>query len=222
MCHHRASGVLGAMNAFLMRLLDAGFGHPRGLVGRLGGALMAYGNSEQERWAVEQARLVPGQRVLVVGHGPGLGLRLTAAAVSPGGLVVAVDPSSVMRQMATARCAAGVVELREGTAEDTGCADASVDAVISVNNVTLWDRGAGFDELIRVLRPGGRMVVTVHRPVLDIAPETLAREASEAGLVDLAVGAHRRQHGVKGGAVGPALTLNPVTGHMQPIGATLR
>ncbi len=201
MCNHRASGVIGAMNKFLMRLLDAGFGHPRGIVGRLGGALMAYGNSEQERWAVEQARMVPGQRVLVVGHGPGLGLRLTAAAVSPGGLVVGVDPSSVMRQMATARCAAavaaGVVELREGTAEDTGCADASVDAVISVNNVTLWDRGAGFDELIRVLRPGGRMVVTVHRPVLDIAPETLAREASEAGLVDVAVGAHRRQHGVK-------------------------
>ncbi|MDQ3152396.1 MAG: methyltransferase domain-containing protein [Actinomycetota bacterium] len=189
------------MNGFLMRLLDAGFGHPRGVLGRLGGALMAYGNSEQERWAVEQARLVPEQRVLVVGHGPGLGLRLAAAAVSPGGLVVGVDPSSVMRQMATARCAsavtAGVVELREGTAEDTGCADASVDAVISVNNVMLWDRGAGFDELVRVLRPGGRMVVTVHRPVLDVAPETLAQEASEASLVDVTVVAQRRQHGLK-------------------------
>jgi hypothetical protein len=29
MRRHRASGVLGAMNAFLMRPLDAGFGHPR-------------------------------------------------------------------------------------------------------------------------------------------------------------------------------------------------
>ena len=189
------------MNAFLMRLLDAGFGHPRGLIGRLGGALMAYGNAEQERWAVEQARLAPGQHVLVVGHGPGLGLRLAAAAVSPGGLVIGIDPSSVMRQMATARCAAavaaGVVKLREGTAEDTGCVDASVDAVISVNNVMLWDRRAGFDELVRVLRPGGRMVITVHRMVLDVSPETLAQEAREAGLVDVAVGVHRRQHGVK-------------------------
>jgi len=104
-----------------MRLLDAGFGHPRGILGRAGGALMAYSNSEQERWVAEQAHLVPGQRVLVVGHGPGLGLRLAAAAVSPGGLVVGVDPSSVMRQMTTARCtaaiAAGVVQLQEGTAE---------------------------------------------------------------------------------------------------------
>src|SRR5918997_4246667 len=197
----RTSDVLGAMNRFLMRLLDAGFGHPRGLTGRVGGVLMAYGNSEQERWAVEQAHLAPGQRVLVVGHGPGLGLWLAAAAVSPGGLVVGVDPSSVMRQMATVRCApavtAGVVQVREGTAEDTGCADASVDAVISVNNVMLWDRSAGFDELVRVLRPGGRMVVTVHRPVLDVAPETLAQEASEAGLADVTIGVHRRQHGVK-------------------------
>ncbi len=201
MRRNRASGVLGAMNGFLMRLLNAAFGHPRGILGRVGGALMAYGNSEQERWAVEQARLVPGQRVLVVGHGPGLGLRLAAAAVSPGGLVVGVDPSSVMRQMATARCAAavaaGVVQLREGTAEDTGCADASVDAVISVNNVMLWDRRAGFDELVRVLRPGGRMVLTVHRPVLDVTPEALSQEAGDAGLVDVTAGMHRRRHGVK-------------------------
>jgi SAM-dependent methyltransferase len=61
----------------------------------------------------------------------------------------------------------------------------------------LWDREAGFDELVRVLRPGGRMVLTVHRPVLEVAPETLAQEASEAGLVDVAVGVHRRQHGEK-------------------------
>jgi len=103
--------------------------------------------------------------------------------------------------MATARCAAavaaGVVQLREGTAEDAGCADASVDAVISVNNAMLWDRQAGFDELMRVLRPGGRIVVTVHRPVLDVAPETLAQEASEAGLVNVTVGVQRRQHGLK-------------------------
>jgi cyclopropane fatty-acyl-phospholipid synthase-like methyltransferase len=43
---------------------------------------MAYGNSEQERWEVGQAHLVPGQRVLVVGHGPGLGLRLAARETS--------------------------------------------------------------------------------------------------------------------------------------------
>ncbi|MGH3977729.1 MAG: class I SAM-dependent methyltransferase [Pseudonocardiaceae bacterium] len=185
------------MNRLAMRLLDAGFGHPSGILGRIGGALMAWGNGEQERWAVEQAGLGPGDRVLAVGHGPGLGVQLAARAVAPGGQVVGVDPSAVMRQMATARCsgavADGVVELREGTAERTGCEDASMDAVISVNNVMLWDLAAGFAELVRVLRPGGRLVVTVHRIVLDVEPEQLRDEAAGAGLVDLTVAVNPRQ-----------------------------
>lgn len=101
----------------LMRVLDAAFGHPRGLVGRLGGALMARGNATQERWAVQQADLRPGGQVLVVGPGPGVGIALASAAVAPGGHVVGVDPSQTMRQMAATRCAsdiaAGRVELRE-------------------------------------------------------------------------------------------------------------
>lgn len=42
----------GGVNALLSRALDAAFGHPCGLVGRLGGVIMARSNSEQERWAV--------------------------------------------------------------------------------------------------------------------------------------------------------------------------
>ena len=190
-------GELGAMNDVLMRLLDAGFGHPRGLLGRLGGALMALSNGEQERWAVEQAGLRPGHRVLAVGPGPGLGLRLAAAEVSPGGQVIGVDPSAVMRQMAAARCASlvaeGVVTLADGTAERTGCDRASVDAAISVNNIMLWDRPAGFAELARVLRPGGRLVITVHRHVLNVEPAALGDEARHAGLIDVHVDIRPRQ-----------------------------
>ena len=58
----------------VMRLLDVAFGHPRGPLGRLGAALMVRGNVEQETWAVEHAQLHARSRVLVVGHGPGVGL----------------------------------------------------------------------------------------------------------------------------------------------------
>jgi arsenite methyltransferase len=194
--HHR-HGVLAGMTTMLMRALDAAFGHPRGLAGRLGGAIMARGNAEQERWAVQHAELGPGAHVLVVGHGPGIGVALAADAVHPGGNVIAVDPSATMRDMATARCAehisAGRVELRDGSAEETGCADSGMDAAISVNNVMLWNRPAGFAELHRVLRPGGRLVITVHRHVLGVAPDQLHAEATAAGFTNLTLSLRERR-----------------------------
>jgi arsenite methyltransferase len=179
------------MANLLMRLLDPAFGHPRGPLGRLGGALMARGNAEQEERAVQQAALRPGERVLVVGHGPGLGVKLAAAAVGPSGRVTGVDPSETMRQMAAARCAAeiaaGAVELRPGTAEHSGCDSGTVDAVISVNNVMLWELAAGLAELSRVLRPGGRLVVSVHRHVLDVPPGDLRAAAEANGFGDVSL-----------------------------------
>ncbi len=184
-------GVVPRMAKLMMRVFDQGFGHPSGLVGRLGGALMAKVNAEQETRAVEQAGLGSGDTLVVVGHGPGVGLRLAAEAVTPKGHVLGVDPSAAMREMAVSRCeeeiARELVEIRDGTAEQTGCADASADAVISVNNVMLWERPRGFAELFRVLRPGGRVVISVHRHVLDVEPEELRKDAVQAGFdrVDL-------------------------------------
>jgi arsenite methyltransferase len=175
-------------------LLDAAFGHPRGVLGRLGGAIMARANRQQERDAIERAALTRGEQVLVVGHGPGIGVELAAEAVSPGGHVLGVDPSDAMRAMATARCRRFNVDLRAGSAERTGCADGSVDVAISVNNVMLWDRRAGFVELRRVLKPGGRLVITVHRHVLDVEPERLREEAEQAGFSTVRLTTRERRH----------------------------
>jgi arsenite methyltransferase len=181
----------------LMRVLDAAFGHPRGVAGRIGGALMVRSNAEQERWAVQEADLRSGMHVLVVGHGPGIGVVLAAAAVGPSGHVIGVDPSETMRDMAAQRCAAqvdaGFIELRDGTAENTGCDAGTIDAVLSVNNVMLWDRPTGFAELHRVLRPGGRLVITVHRHVLDVRAVQLRQDADAAGFVDINLNERKRR-----------------------------
>jgi arsenite methyltransferase len=158
---------------------------------------MARGNAEQKRWAVQAAGAEAGTRVVVVGHGPGVGLGLLASAVAPGGRILGVDPSETMRDMAASRCAAqvadGGVELQDGGAERTGCANASMDAAISVNNVMLLNRPVGFAELFRVLRPGGRPVITVHRHVLDVPAERLRMEADAVGCAGIELNARPRR-----------------------------
>ncbi|QFU90569.1 class I SAM-dependent methyltransferase [Amycolatopsis sp. YIM 10] len=151
---------------------------------------MARDNLAHERWAVSRSGLAPGDHAVLVGHGPGVGLVLAAERVRPGGRVIGVEPSPLMRKMAgrrVARRARDVVEIRHGTAEDTGCASASMAAAISVNNVTLWDRPAGFAELMRVLRPGGQLVLIAHQRILGDLVDVLPGEAEEAGFTDVVV-----------------------------------
>jgi SAM-dependent methyltransferase len=57
----------------------------------------------------------------------------------------------------------GRIRLDLGTADRTGLPDASVDRVVSVNNVAIWpDLEAAVDELHRVVRPGGTVTIAWH------------------------------------------------------------
>ena len=175
------------MTGLISGLLDQGFGHPAGVLGRLGGRLMARGNGSTERRLADLAELKPTDTVLVVGPGPGVGLRTAAERAHR---TVGVDPSEVMLDACRRRCAdlveAGVVDLVRGEAADTGQPAASVDVVLSVNNVQLWpDRPAGFAELLRVLRPGGRLLVSAHEKWLPGGLDELGRTVTAAGFDDV-------------------------------------
>ena len=153
------------MGSLGKRVLTAAFGEPSGVLGRLGGPLTARGNAATEQHLVDLAGLTGSEVVLVVGPGPGVGLRHAGERAAR---VIGVEPSAVMRRAARRRCAdlihRGVVVVEDAVAADTGRPAASVDVVLSVNNIQLWpDRPAGLRELHRVLRPGGRLLVAVHR-----------------------------------------------------------
>jgi len=105
-----------------------------------------------------------GDVVLDLGSGAGIDLLLAARKVGPGGRVIGVDMTAEM--IARARenaAAAGLanIEVREGLIEDLPVESASVDWVISNCVINLSpEKPRVFAEIARVLKPGGRMVVS--------------------------------------------------------------
>ncbi|HTL83892.1 MAG TPA: methyltransferase domain-containing protein [Acidimicrobiia bacterium] len=100
-----------------------------------------------------------GERVVDVGSGAGFDSFVAANAVKPSGAVVGVDMTTEM--LAKSRATAtelGLthVEFREGYAEALPVEDGWADVVISNGVINLCaDKRAVFDEIRRVLRPGG-------------------------------------------------------------------
>jgi ubiquinone/menaquinone biosynthesis C-methylase UbiE len=133
---------------------------------------------------VELARLQAKEHVLVLGPGPGIGL---VAAAKYAGIVVGVDPSDTMLLAARHHCGelveAGKVQLIRGDAADTHQPDASAQVVLSVNNIQFWeDRQAAYAEIQRVMKPGGRLVISVHKKW---APAGIAEELESAGFTNV-------------------------------------
>jgi arsenite methyltransferase len=135
--------------------------------------------------------LKPGETVLDLGSGPGLDALLAARLVGPTGHVIGVDmtPEMLARARATAaRAGAAHVEFREGRLEALPVEDASVDAVTSNCVINLVpDKAAVFREIARVLKPGGRVVVSdivLERPLPEaVAGDVLAWVGCVAGAV---------------------------------------
>jgi SAM-dependent methyltransferase len=108
--------------------------------------------------------LRPGETVLDLGSGAGLDAFLVAQQVGENGTVVGVDmtPEMLSRARDNARkIGAANVEFREGRLEALPIDDASIDAVTSNCVINLVpDKAAVFREIARVLKSGGRLVVS--------------------------------------------------------------
>ncbi|MBI5157718.1 MAG: arsenite methyltransferase [Acidimicrobiia bacterium] len=113
---------------------------------------------------VALADIEEGDTVLDLGSGGGIDVFLAARKTGAAGRVIGVDMTPEMLQRAevnAGRLGLDNVEFRRGLIEELPVADASVDVTISNCVINLApDKRRVFAEVLRVLRPGGRLVVS--------------------------------------------------------------
>lgn len=115
---------------------------------------------------LDAAKLSPGDRILDVGCGTGkLAIQASALAGGTGVVALGIDatPAMIVLARQNARQARSRAEFRVGVGESLPVADESVDAVTSsyfLHHLPSDTKRQAILEMWRVLRPGGRLVIT--------------------------------------------------------------
>lgn len=120
------------------------------------------------RRTVERLHLAPGARVLDVGCGSGASAIPAAQSVGAGGRVIGVDLAEKLLALAQAKAAAlklNNVVFRQADMEALGAPSDAFDAVISVFSIFFApDMVTQARELWRMVRPGGKLAITIWGP----------------------------------------------------------
>lgn len=131
----------------------------RPIGGRLLMGLTGPDTGEEHQMALDMLSIAPGDRVLDVACGPGNFTRDFAGAASDG-LVVGIDASAPMLDVAVRDTECANVAYLRGDACELPFRDASFDAVCCFAALYLIeDPMRALDEIVRVLAPGGRVAL---------------------------------------------------------------
>jgi ubiquinone/menaquinone biosynthesis C-methylase UbiE len=171
------------------------FALPRGITGKLVGRLMAKRHVWQVDAVIADLKPTTGESVLEIGFGPGTSLVALAQAQSEV-RISGIDPSPLMVAEARRRVRrfGPQIQVLEGTAATLPWDEAHFDAVFAINSVQLWQPRVGsLIEVLRVLKPGGRLVlgvveVAVLPDLSRVGPEfdkVLVPQLTEAGFAEV-------------------------------------
>ena len=119
-------------------------------------------------YLIELATPSPGERVLDVACGTGIVARGAAPRVGSGGRVVGLDLNEGMLGMASKASSEvrPLIEWRRGDATSMPFPDGAFDVVLCQQGLQFFpDRPAALGEMHRVLRPNGRLALSVLRSV---------------------------------------------------------
>jgi ubiquinone/menaquinone biosynthesis C-methylase UbiE len=177
---------------WMHKLLVRMFGRPKGVLGRLGGVIMARVNRDAAAQVIEALDVRPDDKVLEVGFGPGVAIQLLLHR-APAGSVSGVDQSQEMVRQAAARNADALrsrrADLRYGSVERLPFADETFDKALAINSMQAWpDARAGLREIRRVLKHGGNVALgfTVNsgQPKEGVAESLAAAGFAQVRIVD--------------------------------------
>jgi ubiquinone/menaquinone biosynthesis C-methylase UbiE len=133
------------------------------------------------------AGLAEGETVVDLGSGGGIDCFLAAARVGRSGRVIGVDMTPEMIELARRnadKARAANVEFRLGEIEHLPIADSSVDVILSNCVINLApDKSQVLSEALRVLRPGGRLLVSDLVLDAELTPELSTNMALLTGCV---------------------------------------
>jgi SAM-dependent methyltransferase len=142
-----------------------------------------------EPWArlmLDKVNPESGQAVLDVACGTGTVSRLAAQRVGPHGRVTGCDLSPAMLDLARSKASideSAPIEYLQRSAGELGVPDHSFDLVTCQQGLQFFpDRGLALDEMRRVLRPGGRLGISVWCAIEDCPPFLALANALEEVL----------------------------------------
>lgn len=179
------------MQQFLGRLVVGQLGRPHGIAAEAMARYLNAFNRHINEPVIAALGIRPGETVLDVGFGGGVGIQLALARLESTGQVIGIDIAVDMVRRGTRvfakEIAAGRVRILEASAFEIPLPDSSADKAYSVGSYYHWgDVAKGIGEIARVLRPHGRLVIPVPPSAIERHERLLPDEPTPPDIAELA------------------------------------
>lgn len=141
------------------------FEMPKGFGGKIAGFLMS-NDTKKSEWAISLLKPNKKDRVLEVGVGPGIAIKLLSEKITEG-FIAGIDISELMLRTASKKnkeaIAKGIVDLRLANVSTLPPYKGKFDKILAVNTIMFWENPVNaLKNLRNVTRQGGKIIITVQ------------------------------------------------------------